>query len=103
MLSSVGRLGQVAVRVENASEANLLANLRALRPTLDRLAVVGSVIPKTLGVIITYPTTDGVEKEYFGDYGNLYLTIDLSGTSLAEFLKGSKLPAVADVHNGTSR
>jgi phospholipid/cholesterol/gamma-HCH transport system substrate-binding protein len=82
MLVSVGRLGRVASRVMNASHADLVANLRNLQPTLDRLAQVGDVIPKTLEAILTYPTADTVENEYFGDYGNLALTLDASSASL---------------------
>jgi phospholipid/cholesterol/gamma-HCH transport system substrate-binding protein len=93
MLTSVGHLGKVAVRVENASQHDLLANLRNLRPTLGKLAKVGNEIPKTLSILITYPTADSVEKEYFGDYGNLSLTVDLSGSSLARLLAGSQLPS----------
>jgi phospholipid/cholesterol/gamma-HCH transport system substrate-binding protein len=92
MLTSVSHLGNVAVRVENASQADLLANLRNLRPTLGKLAKVGNVIPKTLSILITYPTADSVENEYFGDYGNLSLTIDMSGKSLATFLAGTQIP-----------
>jgi phospholipid/cholesterol/gamma-HCH transport system substrate-binding protein len=102
MLVSVKHLGNVAVRVENASRADLLANLRTLRPTLDKLAQVGNVIPKTLGIIITYPTSDGVEKEYFGDYGNLSLTIDLSSTSLKTLLEGVPLPPTIPLARSTS-
>jgi phospholipid/cholesterol/gamma-HCH transport system substrate-binding protein len=93
MLTAVGHLGKVAVHVENASQRDLLANLRDLRPTLGKLAKVGNVIPKTLSILITYPTADTVEHEYFGDYGNLSLTVDLSGSSLARLLAGSQLPA----------
>jgi phospholipid/cholesterol/gamma-HCH transport system substrate-binding protein len=82
MLVSVDRLGRVASHVLNASHADLVANLRNLQPTLDRLARVGDVIPKTLGVVLTYPTADTVEQEYFGDYGNLALTLDMSAKSL---------------------
>jgi hypothetical protein len=35
-------------------------------------------------VIITYPTADTVEQEYFGDYGNLSLTLDVSAQSLLQ-------------------
>lgn len=93
MLVSVRHLGQVAVRVENASQRDLLANLRNLRPTLGKLAKVGNVIPKTLEIIITYPTADSVENEYHGDYGNLALTIDMSGKSLLRLLKGTQFPS----------
>ena len=84
MLGSVRRLGVVASRVLGSSHADLVANLRDLRPTLARLAEVGKVIPQTLGVIITYPTADTVEQEYFGDYGNLSLTLDVSLKSLLQ-------------------
>jgi phospholipid/cholesterol/gamma-HCH transport system substrate-binding protein len=92
MLDSVGHLGKVAVHVENASQRDLIANLRNLRPTLGQLAKVGNVIPKTLSILITYPTADSVENEYFGDYGNLSLTVDLSAKSLATLLQGSQIP-----------
>lgn len=84
MLTAVKHLGDVAARVVNASHADLTANLRNLQPTLRRLARVGKVIPKTLGVILTYPTADTVEQEYFGDYGNLALTVDISAKSLLQ-------------------
>jgi phospholipid/cholesterol/gamma-HCH transport system substrate-binding protein len=92
MLVSVKHLGHVAVHVENASQRDLIANLRDLRPTLGKLAKVGNVIPKTLSILITYPTADTVEQEYHGDYGNLSLTIDMSGTSLSRLLKGTQFP-----------
>jgi phospholipid/cholesterol/gamma-HCH transport system substrate-binding protein len=82
LMVSVDHLGSVASHVLNASHADLVANLRNLQPTLDRLARVGDEIPKTLGVILTYPTADTVEQEYFGDYGNLALTLDVSAKSL---------------------
>ena len=82
MLVSVDHLGSVASHVLNASHADLVANLRDLQPTLDKLARVGQLIPQVLQVLITYPTADTVEQEYFGDYGNLALTLDASAKSL---------------------
>ncbi|HET6818360.1 MAG TPA: MCE family protein [Mycobacteriales bacterium] len=82
MLVSVDHLGTVASHVLNASHADLVANLRNLQPTLDKLARVGQLIPQVLQVLITYPTADTVEQEYFGDYGNLALTLDASAKSL---------------------
>lgn len=84
MLGALDRFGSVAAHVVRASRADLVANLRHLQPTLRRLAAVGTVIPKTLGVLITYPTADTVEQEYFGDYGNLSLTLDVSAKSLLQ-------------------
>src|SRR5207248_3134003 len=94
MLGSVRRLGDTAAHVLDASHADLVTNLRKLQPTLDTLAEVGTVIPKTLGVIATYPTADTVEQEYFGDYGNLALTLDVSAKSLLHtFGPGLPLPS----------
>jgi hypothetical protein len=59
---------------------------------LGKLAKVGNVIPKTLEILITYPTADSVENEYHGDYGNLALTIDMSGSSLLRLLRGTQFP-----------
>ncbi len=81
LVESLEQLGVVATRVINGSRTDLVANLRALQPTLTKLGEVGNVIPQSLEAIITYPTADGVEKGYFGDYGNLALTVDLSSAS----------------------
>ncbi|MBK5307917.1 MAG: MCE family protein [Frankiaceae bacterium] len=88
LLVSIDRLGDVATRVINGTRKDLVANLKALQPTLTKLAEVGNVIPKSLEAIITYPTADGVEKGYFGDYGNLALTVDISSASLTNTFGG---------------
>jgi phospholipid/cholesterol/gamma-HCH transport system substrate-binding protein len=82
MLTSVDRLGDVTVHLIHASGDDLVTNLRKMRPTLRRLAQVGSVIPKILQLVLTYPVADGVEKAFYGDYGNLHITLDLSRKSL---------------------
>jgi phospholipid/cholesterol/gamma-HCH transport system substrate-binding protein len=96
LLVSLDHLGVVATRVVKGSQADLLANLKALKPTLTKLAEVGNVIPQSLEAIITYPTADGVEKGYFGDYGNLALTVDVSSASLLNtFNPASPAPKVS--------
>jgi phospholipid/cholesterol/gamma-HCH transport system substrate-binding protein len=93
LLVSLQNLGTVATRVVQSSRTDLVANLRALQPTLTKLAEVGSVIPQSLEAIITYPTADGVEKAYFGDYGNIAITVDASAASLLKtFGSGGGLP-----------
>lgn len=82
MLTSLRRFGDVASHVVTAAHDDLVGNLRDLRPTLARLAKVGDTIPYVLQSLITYPTADSVEHEYFGDYGNLALTMDVSAKSL---------------------
>jgi phospholipid/cholesterol/gamma-HCH transport system substrate-binding protein len=92
LLQSLQHLGTVAVRVINGSRDDLLANLKALKPTLTKLGEVGNVIPQSLEAIITYPTADGVEKAYFGDYGNLALTVDTSSASLTNTFGPGAIP-----------
>jgi ABC-type transporter Mla subunit MlaD len=82
------RFGDVAADVVTKSHDDLVGNLRDLRPTLARLAKVGETIPEVLTVLITYPTADSVEQEYFGDYGNLALTMDVSAKSLLNTFGG---------------
>ena len=101
LLVSLDHLGTVATRVVKSSQADLLANLEALKPSLTKLAEVGNVIPQSLEAIITYPTADGVEKGYFGDYGNLALTVDVSSASLLNNLS-SPSPAPRGVAGRTS-
>ena len=92
LLVSMDELGTVATKVLNDSRSSMLANLRALEPTVRRLAEVGEIIPRTLEVFITYPVADGVHNQYFGDYGNLWLEVDLSGDALQRILREQGIP-----------
>jgi phospholipid/cholesterol/gamma-HCH transport system substrate-binding protein len=82
MLESVQHLGDVVIRIEDKAGGDIVANLRGLEPTLRQLASVGDTIPKTLELILSYPVADGVEKAFYGDYGNLNIILDLSAKSL---------------------
>jgi phospholipid/cholesterol/gamma-HCH transport system substrate-binding protein len=75
MLNALHRLSDVAVHTINASQANFVANLRALAPTLRELADAGQNLPLALQVLLTYPFTDQVLKDIKGDYLNTYLSI----------------------------
>jgi phospholipid/cholesterol/gamma-HCH transport system substrate-binding protein len=75
MLNSLRRLSGVAVQTINASQASLVADLRALSPTLQELASAGSSLPLSLQVLLTYPFTDQVLSDIKGDYLNSYLSV----------------------------
>ena len=83
MLVAVGHLGDVAGACRSTPRRPTWSPTCA---TCSRrcsgLSEVGDVIPQTLEAILTYPTADSVEQEYFGDYGNLALTVDVSAKSL---------------------
>lgn len=75
MLSALHRLTGVAVTTINASQANLVADLKLLTPTLQKLADAGQSLPLALQVLLTYPFTNQVLKDVKGDYLNTYLKI----------------------------
>jgi phospholipid/cholesterol/gamma-HCH transport system substrate-binding protein len=86
LLVSLQHLGDVAVRTENASQADLVANLHSLQPVLQKLGEAGDNISKSLEVLLTFPyASGGYSKVFQGDYTNIAITLDLRPSSL---LKG---------------
>jgi phospholipid/cholesterol/gamma-HCH transport system substrate-binding protein len=75
MLRQFEDLSDVAVRTINASKDDMVADLRALAPTLKKLADAGADLPKSLEVLFTYPFTDEVLNVVKGDYLNVYLSV----------------------------
>lgn len=75
MLRSLDTLSGVAVDTVNRSKDDMVADLRALAPTLRRLADAGKDLPDSLQVLLTYPFTDEVLNGVKGDYLNVYLDL----------------------------
>lgn len=93
---SAGRFSSRATTLIAASQEDLLANLRALRPVLTQLGRASGQLPEALKWMITLPfpvmTTPNALK---GDYANLFATIDLSLPALARnFFAGGVLPSM---------
>jgi phospholipid/cholesterol/gamma-HCH transport system substrate-binding protein len=83
MLDSLHRLSGVAVSTINASQTNLVSDLRELDPSLRELANAGQSLPLALQVLLTYPFTNQVLKDVKGDYLNAYLSLSAaSGTTV---------------------
>lgn len=83
MLRSLDTLSTVAVDTVNKSKADMIADLKALAPTLKALADSGSDLPDSLEVLLTYPFTDEVLRGVKGDYLNVYLDVTaMPGTQL---------------------
>ena len=61
--------------LECADDWVVVADLRALSPTLQELASAGSSLPLALQVLLTYPFTDQVLSDVKGDYLNSYLSV----------------------------
>jgi phospholipid/cholesterol/gamma-HCH transport system substrate-binding protein len=86
LLVSLQHLGDVAVRTENAAQADLVTNLHSLQPILQKLGEAGDNISKSLEVLLTFPYASGsYDKVFQGDYTNIGVTLDLRPSSL---LKG---------------
>jgi phospholipid/cholesterol/gamma-HCH transport system substrate-binding protein len=88
MLDSLHRLTGVAVATIHASQASTVADLRALAPTLRKLADAGQSLPLALQVLLTYPFTNQVLKDIKGDYLNTYLSVTArKGTTIFPAVK----------------
>ncbi|MEU2236945.1 MCE family protein [Streptomyces vietnamensis] len=73
MLRALDTLSGVAVSTVDASKKDMVADLKALAPTLTALADAGADLPDSLQVLLTYPFTDEVMRGIKGDYLNTYL------------------------------
>jgi phospholipid/cholesterol/gamma-HCH transport system substrate-binding protein len=83
MLGALRRLSGIAVSTIQSSQANLVANLRELAPTLRELANAGQSLPLALQVLLTYPFTNQVLRDVRGDYLNVYLSLQAAkGTTV---------------------
>lgn len=96
-LAAVSNLSTVADKVINSSSANLIANLKNLQPVAAKLADSGKSLIGALNVLPTYPfPIASVQKGEKGDYGNLFLTLDLNVPDLEKlWLSGSPASGLA--------
>lgn len=93
MLQSLDRLSAVATDVIERSREDTIADLRALQPTLRKLAEAGEDLPTALELIATMPFTNGAVEGIKGsDYINLYVTLDLNVPLLLRDLQTTPPP-----------
>lgn len=90
MLQALRNLSGVTVDTINKSQADIVADLRALMPTLQKLGQAGANLPKSLELLLTYPFTDAAVPGAKGDYFNLYADIDLDLKDVLENLGRSR-------------
>ncbi|WP_344359843.1 MCE family protein [Streptomyces gobitricini] len=82
MLTSLSTLSTTGTKVINASRADVVANLRALRPVLEQLNKAGDDLPNALELLTTYPFPRNAVDAIKGDYVNLKVTADLDLASI---------------------
>ncbi|MDI6516068.1 MCE family protein [Streptomyces coelicoflavus] len=96
MLRSLDTLSGVAVSTIDASKDDMIADLKAVAPTLKALADAGTDLPDSLQVLLTYPFTDEVLRGVKGDYLNTYLSmVAVPGTQVIPPLVPEDMPSPA--------
>ena len=90
LLKSLDRLSDVATDTVNKSRDDIVADLKALQPTLTKLAESGQNLPKALELLLTYPFPDAAVDGIKGDYTNLYADLDLNLGNILDNLGRSR-------------
>lgn len=104
LLTQLDRLGTVGTDVLDQSKEDLIADLLALRPTLQQLALAGDDLVEALPFIPTVPFPDGVEKIALGGSVNLFLSVDLQiGDALAALGVGQGEPVYREPKFGNPK
>jgi phospholipid/cholesterol/gamma-HCH transport system substrate-binding protein len=102
MLEALNKLSGVAVDTVNRSQADLVADLKALTPTLQQLSKAGDSLPNALQLLLTFPFTDSAVNGIHGDYENLYATLDLNLSDILSNLSNTRQNPLASVIPGLS-
>ncbi|MCT2587248.1 MCE family protein [Actinophytocola gossypii] len=97
MLQALQSLSDVAVDTVNSAQEDLVADLKALTPTLRKLGEAGANLPKALELLFTIPFTDEAVQGVEGDYFNLYLKMDLNLRTIIDNLSRSRRNPLEDV------
>ncbi|MFD4676702.1 MCE family protein [Lentzea sp. NPDC058450] len=93
LLQSLTRLSDVATDTVNRSRDDIVADLKALQPTLTKLAESGQNLPKSLELLLTYPFPDEAVDGIKGDYTNAFIDLDLNlGTVLDNLSRSRQSP-----------
>jgi phospholipid/cholesterol/gamma-HCH transport system substrate-binding protein len=106
MLQALNRLGDVGVRVIQASKVATIDTFRQLEPVLTELAASGDDFAKAFNVFLTYPFVDEVvgrdpqvaRNLHMGDYTNLSIQLDISvdGDTGGPTTLPTNLPTIID-------
>jgi phospholipid/cholesterol/gamma-HCH transport system substrate-binding protein len=97
LLQALDSLSTVAVDTVHKSQADIVADLKALMPALQKLGEAGNDIPKALELLLTIPFSDEAVNDVRGDYFNLFAKIDLNLQSVIDNLSRSRNNPLADL------
>ncbi len=94
LLDGLNELSEVGTRVIRASKEDVIADLKALQPTLTNLGTAADDLVTSFQALLTFPFTDALvgdtlaeAKAYKpGDYTNLSMRLDISAGTLTQVL-----------------
>lgn len=101
LLQSLTKLSDVATGTVNQSRDDIVADLKALQPTLTKLAESGQNLPKSLELLLTYPFPDEAVDGIRGDYTNAFIDLDLNLGTVLENLGRSRQSPIDSLLPGT--
>ncbi|MGH3517280.1 MAG: MCE family protein [Haloechinothrix sp.] len=93
MLESLHTLSDVTVDTIDKSRNQMVDNLRALEPTLRKLAEAGSHLPEALKIIPMYPLPWNAGNVVKGDFANVDVRFKLNLDELIENMNNAGRPA----------
>lgn len=86
-LTKLGQFSDVANRLVNDTQADLVKNLQGLQPTIQALADVGPDLDASLAYATVFPYGQNlIDRAVRGDFINLFATVDISGPRLRKSL-----------------
>ncbi|MFC5142789.1 MCE family protein [Actinomycetospora rhizophila] len=94
-LQSLKRLSEVGTDVIRRSQANTVADLRALQPILRNLVEAGDALPGSLQILLTIPFADNSLNVIKGDFANIDVSLQINLQSLlTTLLNSDQVPGV---------
>ncbi|MEV4317646.1 MCE family protein [Actinocrispum sp. NPDC049592] len=97
MLQSLDQLSGVATDTITKSKADVVADLKALTPTLQKLSEAGTNLPNALQILLSFPFPDSAVAGVKGDYFNLYAKLDLNLQEVVNNLGRSRQNPLQDI------
>lgn len=94
MLNGLRELSDVTVDTIGKSRRQLVANLRALEPTLRKLAESGKNLPEALKILPTYPVPWNAGNTMKGDFANVDAEFNMNLDILLNNLTNTGTPIV---------
>ncbi|GAA4866311.1 MCE family protein [Actinomycetospora straminea] len=94
-LQALRRLSDVGTDVIRRSQANTVADLRALQPILRNLVEAGDALPRSLEILLTIPFADNSLNVIKGDFANIDVSLQINLQDLlTTILNSPEVPGV---------